>query len=98
VSAVAGSVLFVCYLTVSSLESHEIWCYLLSEPFDVLLFCQRLVANLPDLPLHGESVCCLRIEMASETGRVRRSLSLARKRAQTLQDKIANSDEELTYR
>jgi hypothetical protein len=39
----------------------------------------------------------LRTEMASDTGLVRRSLSIVRKRAQTLQEKVTN-DEELPCR
>jgi len=82
-----------------SLESHE--PLVLPTTFWTLnvLFGERLVTNLLDLLLlRRTSVCFLRIEMTSETGRVRRSLSLARKRAQTLQEKIGSNDDEVTYR
>jgi hypothetical protein len=58
-----------------------------------ITFCFRLLLDSPDICV----LLLLRTEMASDTGLVRRSLSIVRKRAQTLQEKVTN-DEELPCR
>jgi hypothetical protein len=82
-----------CLLLTLSYESHELLVLLL-----LLLILRLLVSG--SCSSRQTSVCCnfYGTEMASsDTGLVRRSLSIVRKRAQTLQEKIGN-DEELPCR